>query len=87
MPLSWNEINARALQFSQNWATEDAEGKSFLDDFFAVFGVSRRRVGSFEVRVNKAGGRCGFIDLLWQGVLLVEQKSRGKSLTRAYEQA
>ncbi len=87
MPLSWNEINARALQFSQNWATEDAEGKSFLDDFFAVFGVSRRRVASFEVRVNKAGGRCGFIDLLWQGVLLVEQKSRGKSLTRAYEQA
>ncbi len=90
MPLSWNEINARALQFSQKWATEgaeNAEGKSFLDDFFAVFGVSRLRVANFEVRINKADGRSGFIDLLWEGVLLVEQKSRGKNLTRAYEQA
>jgi hypothetical protein len=90
MPLSWNEIKERALHFSQEWATESAEaaeGKSFLDDFFQVFGVPRRRLASFEQRVNKADGRSGFIDLLWKGVLLIEQKSRGKNLTRAYAQA
>jgi hypothetical protein len=47
MPLSWNEIKDRALKFSKKWAeesSEDAEAKSFLDDFFYVFGVSRKRV-------------------------------------------
>ncbi|MBK1694479.1 SAM-dependent methyltransferase [Chromatium weissei] len=90
MPLSWNEIKDRALQFSQEWAmefAEDAEGKSFLDAFFQVFGVSRRRFANFEQRVNKIDGNKGYIDLLWKGVLLIEQKSRGKNLTRAYEQA
>jgi hypothetical protein len=40
MPLSWNEIKDRALKFSREWAdeaSEDAEAKSFLDDFFNVF--------------------------------------------------
>jgi len=90
MPLSWNEIKDRALKFSREWASEsseDAEAKSFWDDFFNVFGVSRRRVGTFEQRVKKLDGRDGFIDLLWKGVLLVEHKSRGKDLDRAHQQA
>ena len=47
MPLSWNEIKSRALAFSKEWeneVSEDAEAKSFWDDFFNVFGISRRRV-------------------------------------------
>ena len=43
MPVSWNEIKDRALTFSHEWAddsSEDAEGKSFWDAFFTVFGVS-----------------------------------------------
>jgi hypothetical protein len=47
MPLSWNEIKDRSLAFSRKWeaeASEDAEAKSFWDDFFNVFGLSRRRV-------------------------------------------
>ena len=90
MPLSWNEIKGRALAFSREWAgavSENAEAKSFWDQFFAVFGVTRRRVASFEVPVKKADGAGGFIDLLWKGVLLVEHKSRGKSLDRAFRQA
>lgn len=58
MPLSWNEIKDRALKFSKKWAeesSEDAEAKSFLDDFFDVFGVSRKRVASFEHKVKKLG--------------------------------
>ena len=90
MPLSWNEIKGRALKFSREWedeASEDAEAKSFWDSFFDVFGVSRRRVGTFEQKVKKLDGRDGFIDLLWKGVLLVEHKSRGKDLDRAHKQA
>ena len=88
--LSLNEIRARALAFSKEWAdewSEDAEAKSFWDDFFNVFGVSRRRVANFEKSVERNDGRTGFIDLLWKGVLLIEHKSRGKDLDRAYTQA
>ncbi len=90
MPLSWNEIKDRSLKFSREWASEtseDAEAKSFWDDFFNIFGVSRRRLASFEEPVKKADGKGGFIDLLWKGILLVEHKSKGKDLDRAYKQA
>ncbi len=63
MPLSWNEIKDRALKFSRDWAeetSEDAEAKSFLDAFFNVFGVPRRRVATFEKRVKKIDGKDGY---------------------------
>ncbi len=90
MPLSWNEIRDRALAFSREWpdeTSEDAEAKSFWDGFFNVYGVTRRRVASFETPVKKGDGHGGFIDLLWKGLLLVEHKSRGKDLDRAARQA
>ncbi len=90
MPISWNEIKSRALQFSHEWAdeaSEDAEAKSFWDAFFTVFDVPRRRVATFEQPVKKSDGHGGFIDLLWKGILLVEHKSRGKDLDRAFQQA
>lgn len=90
MPLSWNEIKSRSLAFSKEWEneiSEDAEAKSFWDGFFHIFGISRKRVASFEEPVKKLGDKQGFIDLFWKGVLLVEHKSRGKNLDRAYTQA
>jgi len=90
MPLSWNEIKSRAIAFSQEWeheTSEDAEAKSFWDGFFHVFGISRRRVATFEQSVKKADNKQGFIDLLWKGVILVEHKSRGKNLDKAMQQA
>lgn len=90
MPLSWNEIKTRALAFSKEWeseASENAEAKSFWDDFFHIFGISRRRVASFELPVKKLGDKQGFIDLFWKGVLLVEHKSRGRDLDKAHSQA
>ncbi|MCC8987481.1 MAG: N-6 DNA methylase [Candidatus Contendobacter sp.] len=90
MPLSWNEIKDRALKFSHEWAdesSEDAEAKSFLDAFFNVFGVPRKRIATFEKRVKKLDGKDGYIDLLWKGILLIEHKSRGKDLDRAFQQA
>lgn len=90
MPLSWNEIKNRAVAFSKEWdgeSSEDAEAKSFWDNFFNVFGISRRRVASFEKPVKKGDRKQGFIDLLWKGVILVEHKSRGRDLDKAFIQA
>ncbi len=90
MPLSWNEIKNRALSFTQEWeneTSETSEAKSFWDDFFNVFGISRRRVATFEQSVKKINHKQGFIDLLWKGVILIEHKSRGKNLDKAYQQA
>ena len=90
MPLSWNEIKQRAIAFSKEWETETSEkseSQSFWNDFFNVFGISRRRVGSFELPIKKADNKQGFIDLLWKGMILVEHKSRGKDLDKATQQA
>ncbi len=90
MPISWNEIKTRAAAFAkeyENDSSEDAEAKTFWDDFFNVFDIARRRVATFETAVRKTGNKQGFIDLLWKGVILVEHKSRGKDLDKAYQQA
>jgi hypothetical protein len=90
MPLSWNEIKTRAAAFVVEWrgeTNERAEAGPFWTAFLHVFGVTRRRVASFELAVKKAGGAQGFVDLFWPGVLLVEHKSRGRSLDAAMDQA
>ncbi len=97
MPLSWNEIKSRALSFSRTWADaahEDSQGKPFWIDFFEIFGITNKRVATFEHAVKKLKGLDGdsakidgFVDLFWPGMLLVEQKSRGKDLDKALTQA
>ncbi len=90
MHLSWNEIRARAARFAQEWKDahyEKGETQTFYNEFFEVFGVSRRRVATYEEPVRMLGTRRGFIDLFWKGVLLVEQKSEGGNLTHAKQQA
>src|SRR5690606_9294726 len=90
MVLSWNEIKDRALRFSKDWENthnEDADAKPFLVEFFNVFGIDRKRMTSFEQRVKKLDDKDGYIDLLWKGHILIEMKSRGKNLDKAYAQA
>jgi len=90
MALGWNEIKDRAVRFSKEWAdafNENADAKPFLVDFFNVFGISNRRVASFEHKVKKLGEHDGYIDLLWKGTILIEMKSRGKNLDKAFQQA
>ena len=70
MALAWNEIKDRALAFSREWAkaeSEDADAKPFWIEFFNVFGITSRRIGSFEQKVKKLGDRDGYIDWLWKG--------------------
>ena len=92
MPLSLNEIRARALDFAReyrNAKSEQADAQLFWRDFFNVFGISARRIGAFErpVRDLLTASRRGRIDFLWKGMVLVEHKSRGEDLDAAGRQA
>ncbi len=90
MRLSWNEMRARAAEFARQWAGaryEKGDTQTFYNEFFEVFGVQRRKVATFEEPVRLLGEKRGFIDLFWKGKLLVEQKSAGRDLARARQQA
>ena len=67
MPLSWNEIKSRALTFSRTWAdagNEASEGKPFWIDFFEIFGITNKRVATFEHAVKRLPGGLGTAQLL-----------------------
>ena len=80
-------------------AREEADAQSFQIEFFNIFGVDRRKVAVFENKVrlyrdrgqglfaDGATSASGYIDLLWKGCILIEMKSPGKNLEKAYEQA
>jgi hypothetical protein len=94
MPLSWNEIRNRAVSFSRRWAEEESErssAQSFWNEFFQVFGIDRKRVATFEKRVEimltTGELKQGLIDAFWKRKLLIEHKSRGADLIRAFRQA
>ena len=90
MSLTQQEIRERAIHFSKDWADvsrERAEAQTFWNEFFSVFGITRRRVAVYEQQVQINGGKRGSIDLLWKGTLIAEHKSKGQDLTRAYGQA
>ena len=90
MRLSWNEMRVRAAGFARNWAGaayEKGETQSFYNEFFRIFGVKRRSVARYEEHVRRLDNTHGYIDLFWPRVLIVEQKSAGRDLTKAYGQA
>lgn len=56
--LSWNEIRVRAARFAEEWKDahyERGESQTFYNEFFEVFGVTRRRVATFEEPVKRLG--------------------------------
>jgi len=90
MRYSWNEIRARAHEFARKWAAahyEKGETQTFYNEFFHIFGTERRSVGRYEEHVKKLDNKNGFIDLFWPKMLLVEQKSAGRDLNQARDQA
>ncbi|MBZ0206049.1 MAG: class I SAM-dependent DNA methyltransferase [Flavobacteriales bacterium] len=90
MPLSRREIRTRATKFAKQWAgasDEEADAKTFWYEFFHIFGIRSRTVGSYEVHVRKLDDALGKIDYFWPGMVLIEHKSRGKDLKKAAIQA
>ncbi len=89
--LSWQDIAVSAGQFAARWADQTKERPgtaSFWDGFLGVLGIDRKQVARFEAVAKRySTGRVGFIDMLWPGRLLVEQKSAGEDLAAAMRQA
>ena len=66
MPLAWNEIRHRAIQFANEnsaAASEAGEKQTFWNEFFEVFGIPRKTVASFEDPVKNLAGHWDKIDL------------------------
>jgi hypothetical protein len=90
MSISLNEIRKNAVAFAKDWQgekSERAEAQSFWNDFFAVFGLERKRFARFEKSVERAGKHKGRIDLFWPKMLMAEHKSAGENLDKAGVQA
>lgn len=88
--LSWREIRQNAVKFSQAWkevTAERAEAQTFWNEFFAVFGLNRKLVATFEEPVKSLKNTHHRIDVFWKGTLLGEHKSAGESLDKAHAQA
>ncbi len=94
--------NGRADWQKKTWQKKDkgfleiANTQTFYDEFFEVFGRDRSSVANYEERVRLKDGEGRHpkrIDLLWPGVLLIEQKApnknknKNKNLDDAYKQA
>jgi hypothetical protein len=90
-PPTWNEIRARAAEFVAEWqdeTDEDANAKSFWDDFFRIFNLNRHRLVTYEKRAKRLStGGDGKIDVFWPGMLIAEHKSASKPLAVAEDQA
>ncbi len=87
--ITLTEIRNRAIVFQKEWentTNEKQHSQSFWIEFFKIFDVSPRGI-EFERPIKKIDGSQGFIDVFWRGQLLVEQKSFGKDLVKAKEQA
>ena len=92
MPVTLNhaELLHRAHHFAKDFADakyELGEAQNFIRGLCDVFGFSNKRLVSFEQRVKKLGGGRGRIDGFYPGKLLIEMKSRGEDLDKAYRQA
>lgn len=90
MPFSLAELRHRTAAFAREHADfhdEKAQAQTFWGDLLDAFTPQGRRRARFEQRVKKPDGSQGYIDVFWPGTLLVEQKSRGRDLDAAYQQA
>ena len=89
MSLELQEIIKKATIFSNDWigaTKENAEAQTFWNEFFAVFGLDRKKIAEFEKSVKKINHNNGRIDLFWKGKLIAEHKSKGEDLAEAKNQ-
>jgi hypothetical protein len=88
--LSWHEIERRAVAFQKTWKNcagdERQEAQTFEKDLMYVFGIDWRD-GLHEHQITLRDGSIGYIDYFLPGKILIEMKSKGQSLTKAYSQA
>lgn len=88
--LGWSEIETRAAIFSkrckQYEGKERQEAPTFEKEFMDVFGVDWRE-GHHEYPLTDLEGHLCYVDYFLPSKIIIEMKSKGESLTRAYNQA
>ena len=85
--LSQDEINLNAVKFSERWKnekSEKSEAQTFVNEFFAVFGLDRKSVAKLEDHPDTSKD---FMDCFWKGKFMIEMKSLGENLDEAMDQA
>ncbi len=85
-----NEIRSRLSAFAKEWkaaSREAADAKLFWARFYECYGIRPESATIYEKEVTKINGLHGYIDSFIPGKLIVEHKSRGKSLEAAFDQA
>ena len=90
MVLSLMEMRNRSNEFIDKFkdaTDEKSDAQNFWRGFFNIFGVDVVSVAVFEQAVKKFSGAQGFIDCFWKGKLIIEHKSRGLNLDKAFDQA
>lgn len=83
-------LRKNAAKFAKEFANahyEMGEAQDFIRGLCKIFGLSHRRFVSFEKRVKKLANQYGRIDGFIPGLLLIEMKSAGEDLDKAYTQA
>ena len=94
-------IQGELSRFTQQWRQkidshrrssrknfEISETQTFWNSLLACFGIKPGTVAEFERPARRAStGNHGRIDVFWPSVLLVEQKTEGKNLEEALDQA
>ena len=82
-------LHDRADKFSKiaaNYKYEMGDSQKFINGLCEVYGISTYYAPSYEDRVVVEGG-INRIDALFKGLLIVEMKSTGENLEKAYVQA
>ncbi len=90
MVLSLMEMRNRSDKFIEEYndvTEEHSFAQHFWRDFLEIFGIHWKTVVVYEHAVEKINGNTGHIDCFWEGKVLIEHKSRGKNLDKAYTQA
>ncbi|TAM34083.1 MAG: class I SAM-dependent DNA methyltransferase [Burkholderiaceae bacterium] len=88
--ISTNEIRRRLTAFVKQWkgaASEKSQAQTFWLRFYECFGIRAESATIYEQAVRKLDGAHGFIDSFIPGKLIVEHKSAGKDLDKAFDQA
>lgn len=88
--LTLAEVKKRLSAFSRtfkNAENEQREASIFWTRFYECYGIRAEEATIYEQAVRKLDGGRGRIDSFIPGLLIVEHKSKGKSLSRAYDQA
>ena len=90
MPATYSEMVQKARKLASDFkdiSDEQKESQTFWNRFFEVFGQDRFVLADFEKRITKSDGDDGRIDVFWPSELIIEHKSKGKSLDKAKSQA